>query len=141
MFDKDAVYINVPGHFSKRDDADMGEGERIVMSLQDSNTTLGDRAAQSELRLFDDSSAPVSLGRERRRAAFGDDVERNGSGDDESEQEEEDDAEDVDAEEEEEDDTGGGRSMNLAEDEDDEQVEEVAYAESDSDLGLSLIHI
>lgn len=136
MFDKDAVYINVPGHFSKRDDADMGEGERIVMSLQDSNTTLGDRAAQSELRLFDDSSAPVSLGRERRRAAFGDDMERNGSGDDESEQEEEeDDAEDVDAEEEEEDDTGGGRSMNLAEDEDDEQVEEVAYAESDSDLG------
>ena len=58
MFDKDAVYINVPGNFTRRDE-EMGEGERMVMDLQDASLTLGDRVAQGELKLFDDSDAPL----------------------------------------------------------------------------------
>lgn len=127
MFDKDAVYINVPGHFSKReDDAEVGEGERMIMSLQDSTTTLGDRAAENDLRLFDDSEAGVSINRVRRRAAFDDtgDVDEGEDDDDEAE-------EDEDAYLEDDNDESGAHGMDL----DDEQDEEIAYADSDSDLG------
>ena len=120
MFDKDAVYINVPGHFSKRDDNIVGEGERMIMSLQDSQTTLGERAAEGELRLFDDSTAPVYVNHGRRRAAFeetDDDHIMNNESEDESEEDEGENA--------------FGRELDL----DDEQTEEVAYADSDSDLG------
>jgi len=55
MFDKDAVYINVPDKlsFSRRDDdeedEDVGVGERLVMKLHESRNTA---AAQKGLRLF-----------------------------------------------------------------------------------------
>ncbi|WFD22651.1 Glycoside hydrolase 2 (Mannanase, beta-galactosidase) [Malassezia equina] len=127
MFDKDAVYINVTGHFSKRDDdAEVGEGERMIMSLQDSTTTLGDRAAANDLRLFDDSEAGVSINRVRRRAAFDHtgDVDEGEDDDDEAE-------EDEDAYLEDDNDESGAHGMDL----DDEQDEEIAYADSDSDLG------
>lgn len=128
MFDKDAVYINVPGHFTKKEGAEeenVGEGERMIMSLQDSETTLGDRAAQGELRLFGDSEAPVQVGRTRRRAVFAN-GEMDMIGDDDDEEEEEDDDDDDDDDEE-----GFARQGN---DGDDAQDEEVAYADSDSDL-------
>lgn len=127
MFDKDAVYINVPGHFTKKEGAEeenVGEGERMIMSLQDSETTLGDRAAQGELRLFGDSEAPVQVGRTRRRAVFAN-GEMDMIGDDDDEEEEEEDDDDDDDEE------GFARQGN---DGDDAQDEEVAYADSDSDL-------
>lgn len=56
MFDKDAVYINVPGNFTRsggENGEPAGEGEKMVMDLQDAHTTLDNLAAQSELRLFD----------------------------------------------------------------------------------------
>ncbi|KAJ1018678.1 hypothetical protein NDA13_006367 [Ustilago tritici] len=58
MFDKDAVYINVPGNFTRNGENGnpAGEGEKMVMDLQDAHTTLDNLAAQSELRLFDSDS-------------------------------------------------------------------------------------
>ncbi|CEP07797.1 hypothetical protein [Parasitella parasitica] len=82
MYDKDAVYINVPGHFTKKsayapaeikhnqdgteelveqEDEDMiprGTGEKLVMDLQDAQDTLASQLEDSELRIFS-GAAPV----------------------------------------------------------------------------------
>ncbi|KAI9360135.1 hypothetical protein BD770DRAFT_442114 [Pilaira anomala] len=83
MYDKDAVYINVPGHFTKKsayapsdlmgedgepmevdqEEEDQepiphGTGEKLVMNLQDATDTLASQLADSELRIFS-NSAPV----------------------------------------------------------------------------------
>lgn len=62
MYDKDAVYINVPGSFT-RGNADVlqGEGEQMVMDLQDASATLEDAVAQSQIRLFGSSSKHLSV--------------------------------------------------------------------------------
>ncbi|KAB5589317.1 Ribosome biogenesis protein bms1 [Ceratobasidium theobromae] len=67
MYDKDAVYINVPGSFTRRtedgvDDVPQGEGERMVMGLQDVTHTLADQLSQSHIRLFGTSTAPLQVG-------------------------------------------------------------------------------
>lgn len=87
MFDKDAVYINVPGHFSRRqtdqDDADeeddeeddeRGEGERMVMGLQGATSTLDTHIRAGELKLFEHEEKPLeaSTSRRPRKAAFDD---------------------------------------------------------------------
>ncbi|KAI8089812.1 uncharacterized protein BX664DRAFT_297772 [Halteromyces radiatus] len=89
MYDKDAVYINVPGHFTKKsalapseqkenrnpdDDNDdnagesdqeehvpSGPGEKMVMDLQDAPDTLASQLADSELRIFS-HSVPMRAG-------------------------------------------------------------------------------
>jgi ribosome biogenesis protein BMS1 len=75
MYDKDAVYINVPGNFTKKSayapaelqdngediDEEMtptGTGEKLVMNLQDAQDTLASQLEDSELRIFS-GSAPV----------------------------------------------------------------------------------
>lgn len=78
MYDKDAVYINVPGHFTKKSayaPADLeqdgqeqeeeeeeviphGTGEKLVMNLQDAQDTLASQLEDAELRIFS-GSAPV----------------------------------------------------------------------------------
>ncbi|ORY01638.1 DUF663-domain-containing protein [Basidiobolus meristosporus CBS 931.73] len=73
MYDKDAVYINIPGSFTKKSqyakdeevdedeidpEAEAGPGEKMVMNLQDADDTLEDQLQQSELRLFT-NSAPM----------------------------------------------------------------------------------
>ncbi|KAG1051203.1 hypothetical protein G6F43_006577 [Rhizopus delemar] len=118
MYDKDAVYINVPGHFTKKsayapsedqgqegDESDeivpQGTGEKLVMSLQDAQDTLSAQLQESELRIFS-GAAPVKAseikesleeddsGRTRRRALFGDE----GMEEDEDEDMEDDEDED-----------------------------------------------
>ncbi|OZJ01985.1 hypothetical protein BZG36_04890 [Bifiguratus adelaidae] len=68
MYDKDAVYINVPGNFTKKktedveedeDEVPRGEGERLVMELQDVKDTLGSQMSGSALQLFRDA-APLT---------------------------------------------------------------------------------
>ncbi|KAG0364728.1 hypothetical protein BC939DRAFT_508886 [Gamsiella multidivaricata] len=86
MYDKDAVYINVPGSFTKKSqiakstvtggngssdeeqeedeeeqDYEKGQGERMVMNLQDATDTLASQLEESELRIFADS-APMRAG-------------------------------------------------------------------------------
>ncbi|WFD30975.1 Glycoside hydrolase 2 (Mannanase, beta-galactosidase) [Malassezia sp. CBS 17886] len=136
MFDKDAVYINVPGHFSRRtgDGEDVGEGERMVMDLQDARATLGDQTAQGQLRLFGDSESVLAVGRARRRAVFADGDDVAAGSDDEGEDspgDDEDGGDDDDNEAAR--GAGGGRGDDHGEERG--QREEVAYAESDSDLG------
>ncbi|KAI9015835.1 hypothetical protein CLU79DRAFT_764928 [Phycomyces nitens] len=131
MYDKDAVYINVPGHFTKKsayapteeqpdqeeeeEELPYGQGEKMVMDLQDASDTFADQLADSELRIFS-NSAPVRAGdidedeeeedkisitesmeqddqgRTRRRAVFGD-------ADPEFDEDDEDDDEDEDEDE------------------------------------------
>ena len=54
IHDKDAIYITVPGNFNKNAD-DGGEGEKMVMELQESKNTLYDQVQSSEMRLFNES--------------------------------------------------------------------------------------
>lgn len=142
------------------------DGVKMVMDLQDASTTLGDNIAKSEIRLFGSSKAPLTVPElpeasgssppRQRRAAFNDAV---GEHDDEDEFGSEDD-EDDDLREEDFDSDSDGEM----EDDDDEamgedevedsgrsnsnrrrakapstgmRTESIAYAESDSDLGLS----
>nr|CDI55667.1 probable BMS1-GTP-binding protein, required for distinct steps of 40S ribosome biogenesis [Melanopsichium pennsylvanicum 4] len=120
MFDKDAVYINVPGNFTRNDGNAAGpasEGERMVMDLQDAHTTLDNLAARSELKLFnsdtsglrhvkadqaDDATDAFSYSRAKgkrvRRAAFDDvllddDIEGSSSNDDDDDDDDDDIAE------------------------------------------------
>ncbi|KAG9300622.1 hypothetical protein G9A89_005222 [Geosiphon pyriformis] len=67
MYDKDAVYINVPGNFTKRSDnlneeernevnSPQGPGEKMVINLQDAPDTLASQLKASELRIFANST-------------------------------------------------------------------------------------
>ncbi|KAH7103390.1 DUF663-domain-containing protein [Auriculariales sp. MPI-PUGE-AT-0066] len=64
MYDKDAVYINVPGNFTRKRDGDdddlpQGEGEQMVMDLQDVTSSLADGIRSSNIQLLGTSSAPL----------------------------------------------------------------------------------
>ncbi|KAF8969023.1 GTP binding protein [Flammula alnicola] len=62
MYDKDAVWVNVPGSFTRGNtDVLQGEGEQMVMDLQDVDATLEDRVAQSHIRLFGTSSKALTV--------------------------------------------------------------------------------
>ncbi|KAG1743246.1 DUF663-domain-containing protein [Suillus paluster] len=62
MYDKDAVWINVPGNFTRgATDVPQGEGERMVIDLQDVDETLEDTVARSKIRLFGSSSNPLTV--------------------------------------------------------------------------------
>ncbi|CAG8637077.1 6915_t:CDS:2 [Paraglomus brasilianum] len=53
LYDKDAVYINVPGNFTKTDQGvEQDAGEKMVINLQDAPETLASRLEDSELRVF-----------------------------------------------------------------------------------------
>ena len=114
---KDAVYINVPGSFSKKD-APAGEGEKMMLELQDAQTTLDTRAAQGDVRLFEGDDA---IDDRSRRRAFDDSV-----GDDEDGDEDDEDDGDIEID--------APRGVPLDDDADDAN-EDIAYAESDSDMG------
>ncbi|THH14556.1 hypothetical protein EW146_g5789 [Bondarzewia mesenterica] len=57
MYDKDAVWVNVPGSFTRGNaDVPQGEGEQMVMDLQDVDETLEDIVARNQIRLLGSSS-------------------------------------------------------------------------------------
>ncbi|KAG5651271.1 hypothetical protein H0H81_009237 [Sphagnurus paluster] len=62
MYDKDAVWVNVPGSFTRGNtDVPQGEGEQMVMDLQDVGSTLEDAVAKSQIRLFGSSSKNLTV--------------------------------------------------------------------------------
>ncbi|KAH6911683.1 GTP binding protein [Coprinopsis sp. MPI-PUGE-AT-0042] len=62
MYDKDAVWINVPGSFTRGNtDVLQGEGEQMVMDLQDVSGTLEDAVARSQIKLFSSSTNHLSV--------------------------------------------------------------------------------
>ncbi|KZT64267.1 DUF663-domain-containing protein [Daedalea quercina L-15889] len=159
MYDKDAVYVNVPGSFTRGAvDIPQGEGEQMVMDLQDVESTLEDAVVKSQIRLFGSSSRPliVQAGPSRlpdmSDESEDEESEAKGEGDDEniagSDLDDDDDASDDlsnDEDEMEEDGAGPsdwGRSSrrNVHRSVQDlpsqgRQRREVDYADSDSDLG------
>ncbi|CAE6446122.1 unnamed protein product [Rhizoctonia solani] len=154
MYDKDAVYINVPGNFTRKGEGGeevggQGEGEMMVMDLQDVTHTLADKLSQSHIRLLGTSTAPLEI--------TGESEDEDDWADDDNEDEEVNEDEgvnDSDAEEEddgsEDDEVGTGdfgdrgrtaprqpRSLKLPTST--SKSHEVEYAESDSDLGDGLL--
>lgn len=116
-----------------------GEGEQMVIDLQGSNRTLGDTLADSDIRLFGQSAAPIQVGSSKDL----DDSDEDDAGSDEDlDTEEEDDNE----EEHEMEDadlslnqtrTGSRRgALGSAPTATDKTGEDVAFAESDSELDL-----
>ncbi|PWZ01972.1 putative BMS1-GTP-binding protein required for distinct steps of 40S ribosome biogenesis [Testicularia cyperi] len=167
MFDKDAVYINVPGNFTRNgeDSTPAGEGEKMVMDLQDAHTTLDHLAAQGELRLFandtraiqsngidanltedesDDAvgSSSPSKGKRVRKAAF-DDVrldedelgDEDEEDDDEGELDSETDGEDLDDDEDRERRAFSRRAVGPNGD-DERPTKDIPFADSDSDMNF-----
>ncbi|CAO1625754.1 unnamed protein product [Sympodiomycopsis kandeliae] len=158
MFDKDAVYINVPGNFSRKngegDDEEeggdedgisgnAGEGEEMVMRLQSAQRLLGDRGAdeQGQMRLFEEDDRPIAssskTANRKRQAAFGQDVAE-AENDDEEEDDQSEDGDDFDAEDAE---AGpSSRRLTAAGDSDDDERDangdDLAFADSDSDMGF-----
>lgn len=134
MYDKDAVYVNVLGSFSKDGDAPKGEGERMVMDLQEAGATLGERMEKSDIRLFSGSTAPLKVDahegkkRVRRAAAPRDGGPMLGAA--------EDDDEDFDDDFDEDDDESDGARLEEIEDDDEGSV---VYAGSDEDNDLDLV--
>ncbi|KIO02758.1 hypothetical protein M404DRAFT_643944 [Pisolithus tinctorius Marx 270] len=62
MYDKDAVWINVPGNFTRgATDVPRGEGEQMVMNLQDVDVTLADTVSRSQIKLLGSSSMPLTV--------------------------------------------------------------------------------
>ncbi|PWN39871.1 DUF663-domain-containing protein [Ceraceosorus guamensis] len=146
MFDKDAVYINVNGHYSGGSSSGGGGGADLVVRLQGAKDTLDERARAGKMRLFEggeggeeeellapatpatpatSASAPVRV----RRAAFDDGGGDDGadSGDD-SDDSSGDDDHDHDSDRDDDDD----------DDDDDDAVIATAalpFADSDSDMG------
>ncbi|WVN85478.1 uncharacterized protein L203_100624 [Cryptococcus depauperatus CBS 7841] len=134
MYDKDAVYINVPGSFTKGGEGPQGEGEKMVVNLQDAQHTFADGIQSSEIRLLDHSSAPLQMTqaigngekRNRRRAEPKTGVFLLGSADDdEFDDEGTDEEDDLDEYEQE-------SEMNNNDDSESES-DDIAYAGSDSD--------
>ncbi|EDR13155.1 uncharacterized protein LACBIDRAFT_245157 [Laccaria bicolor S238N-H82] len=119
IYDKDAVWVNVPGSFTRGNtDVPQGEGEQMVMDLQDVNNTLEDAVAKSQIRLFGTSSQNLTV-----------EDEKGGISGEESDEEEYSDEEDEEEGDDEEDEEDEG-------DEDDKKErQDVEYADSDSDLG------
>ncbi|KAG8214778.1 hypothetical protein J3R82DRAFT_9914 [Butyriboletus roseoflavus] len=65
-YDKDSVWINVPGNFTRGPtdaphSAPQGEGEQMVIDLQDVDATLGDGISRSQIRLLGSSSRNLSV--------------------------------------------------------------------------------
>ncbi|OCH92588.1 DUF663-domain-containing protein [Obba rivulosa] len=161
IYDKDAVYINVPGSFTRGNtDVPQGEGEKMVMDLQDVRETLEDGVARSQIKLLGSSSKPLAVDPGPSRSHMDDsddedDDESAGESDDGSEDDygeeldsgAEEEEGDWELEGEEEEDTAhphdSGRSSlrevrrSMRDLPSDGQRREVEYAESDSDLGGS----
>ncbi|KIK80930.1 hypothetical protein PAXRUDRAFT_15522 [Paxillus rubicundulus Ve08.2h10] len=63
MYDKDSVWIDVPGNFTRGTvDVPQGEGEQMVMNLQDVDATLADGVSRSQIRLLGSSSRNLAIG-------------------------------------------------------------------------------
>ncbi|KAE8257756.1 hypothetical protein A4X13_0g2140 [Tilletia indica] len=144
LFDKDAVYVNVPGSFTRKrgqdgeelsDDEEVGEGERMIMDLQDAQRTLDDGAGgSSRFRIFEDdddlqngqSSRSGTSHARIREAAFADDVGDAEDGDSDEDMDDDEDDEDEGDGDDSDDEEGGYL------DEDDDGFQDVSTSRSAS---------
>jgi ribosome biogenesis protein BMS1 len=139
MYDKDAVYINVPGVFSKpADGEEIGTGEKLVMDLQEAQHTLEDHVKSSEIRIFNSSKPLIAsqvIEEDEDGSEYGSDNDELMVEDDDFEDVSEDD-EGEDEEDTEPDQFGRNRRRVRRPQMEDQNEETVAFAESDSDMGF-----
>jgi ribosome biogenesis protein BMS1 len=157
MYDQDAVWVNVPGNFTRGEDGRPGsgaggEGERMVMDLQDVGATLEDGVLKSQIRLLGSSRKNLTV--DEAPAESNDEDEDEDDDDDDGDDEDdvdsdmEDEQEDLDWEMDEEDEEAGAGPSNLDRGRSSRRIPQrqvpnisssgrgaVEYADSDSDLG------
>ncbi|KIM88998.1 hypothetical protein PILCRDRAFT_84827 [Piloderma croceum F 1598] len=132
VYDKDAVWVNVPGSFTRGNgDVPQGEGEQMVMDLQDVDATLEDSVAQSHIRLFGSSSNHLMVDPSRNEVLH-EDEDLEGDDNEEGSNEESDPDEDEDEDDDGMNDNSEEPQIN---DRADRSGQDVEYADSDSDLG------
>jgi ribosome biogenesis protein BMS1 len=141
LYDNDAVYINVPGLFSKTNE-NAGQGEKLVMELQDAEATLADNVKRSSISIFSNGMQINASNLSEESDDEDEDVEQMDS-DDEDDALSDDDGsqysdDDSDRPEIEEDDKGRvRRRVHKPRIVKEESEETFAFAESDSDMGVS----
>jgi ribosome biogenesis protein BMS1 len=146
-FDGDRVWVNTAGNFTRKPGEDAGEfageGEKMVMDLQEADFTLGDGMSTSQLKLFADDKAPLALpeqgsstGGRRRRLAFGEDeLRENADGDDDAEGSGDEEEEGSEFDYDEDDDDQAGPAINDVDQDDAINGQDVNFDDaSDSDL-------
>ena len=141
-FEGDRVWVNTAGNFTRKTgedaNAEIGEGEKMVMDMQDIDYTLGDKIGTSQLRLFANDAAPLALpeqgsstGGRRRRLAFNEDELRDeDDGAEVSDVSDDEEGSDIDPDE---DDEGPALLNNR---DGDEMDGNVAYDDSDSEVDI-----
>jgi ribosome biogenesis protein BMS1 len=141
-FEGDRVWVNTAGNFTRKTGeeavGEIGEGEQMVMDMQDVDYTLGDKIGTSQLRLFANDAAPLALpeqgsstGGRRRRLAFDEDEMRDEhDGAEVSDVSDDEEGSDLDPDEDEE-----GPALLNNRDRDDVDGK-VAYDDSDSEVEL-----
>ncbi|KAJ1303127.1 hypothetical protein OPQ81_011327 [Rhizoctonia solani] len=151
MYDKDAVYINVPGNFTRKgedgeENGVQGEGEKMVMDLQDVTHTLADKLSQSHIRLLGTSTAPLEIGDRDEDEDEGDWSDDDNEEAEHSDEDEASDSSEDDGAAEGEDVRDRGRttprqprSLNNLPGLSSKSMHDIEYAESDSDLGDGLL--
>lgn len=72
LYDKDAVYVNVPSIFNRS--GQLGTGEQMVLNLQDAKYTLDGAVRSGDLRIFTESE-PIQGERTRRKMEFATELE------------------------------------------------------------------
>ncbi|KAF9474527.1 DUF663-domain-containing protein [Pholiota conissans] len=137
MYDKDAVWVNVPGSFTRgNNEIPQGEGEQMVMDLQDVDQTLEDRVAQSNIRLFGSSSKALVVDEDKdsEEEEYSEQSDSGIDSDEDSEDEDMDEDEDIPRHA---DNTGRTtrRTVTRTLPSNTQERTEIDYAESDSDLG------
>ncbi|KAH7925869.1 DUF663-domain-containing protein [Leucogyrophana mollusca] len=126
VYDKDAVWVNVPGSFTRGNtDVYQGEGEQMVMDLQDVDATLEDTVARRQIRLLGSSSNHLTV--DAPGILSGDEDEDQGSGMD-------DDGVGDEAESEE-----GGEEDNLSEDGDESPNDDLPGITDRGRFGLRMV--
>jgi ribosome biogenesis protein BMS1 len=137
MYDKDAVYINVPGIFSKKEGEMKGEGEQFVLGLQDAKETIQEKVEGSQMKIFKGSKALMAseMELEYEESESEQDYENfEEEVSDLEDEEEEEDVEDFESEEEVEDPMRVRRKVRAPKESD--EAEDIQYA-SDSDMFMS----
>ncbi|TIB12854.1 hypothetical protein E3P93_02169 [Wallemia ichthyophaga] len=82
-YDKDAIWVRVNGNFDKNSSEAKGEGEKMVMDLQDAPSTLEESIKKSQIRLLGGSSKAIQHDKEDSDDEHGEELDSNAEDEDE----------------------------------------------------------
>lgn len=132
-YDKDAIWVRVNGNFDKNSNENKGEGEKMVIGLQDAPLTLEESIKKSQIRLLQGSQKVLKSNNSNSDDEHDEEIESGAENDD-------DELSDLDDDDNDQADNVGRKSLRKGRfyegDEHDNKVnEDIAFAGSDSELG------